>query len=303
MRSAALLTLSLVPHVFSQTVSTSAKRGLAHVETSEASDNHFWTSGDLTWYYNWQATPDPALDNTPLQFVPMLWGEAQSKTQNFYTQVKTQIDSGRNISWVLGFNEPDGCHGVYGGSCLDAETAAEIWISQIEPLKDLGVKLGAPGVTGSPTGSNWLRNFFTACDGKCTPDFIPIHWYGDFQGLASHVGQVNATYQNMSMWVTEWGFPEQKLEDTQDFYNQSVAFFDRIDYITHYSYFGAFRSSVSNVGPNSAMLTQKGELTDIGAWYLGDAATGNIPKGDAPRIARFAGSIVLVVAAGFWCLG
>jgi hypothetical protein len=51
--------------------------------------------------------------------------------------------------------------------------------------------------------------------------------------------------------------------------------------ITHYSYFGAFRSDVSNVGPNSAMLTKKGQLTDIGSWYMGGAATNNIPSGAA----------------------
>jgi hypothetical protein len=48
--------------------------------------------------------------------------------------------------------------------------------------------------------------------------------------------------------------------------------------VTHYSYFGAFRSSVSNVGANAAMLTQNGELTDIGSWYIGGAATNKIPK-------------------------
>ena len=56
---------------------------------------------------------------------------------------------------------------------------------------------------------------------------------------------------------------------------QSADVFDRN--ITHYSYFGAFRSDVSNVGANAAMLTQDGKLTDIGSWYMGGAATHNIP--------------------------
>ncbi|KAI5364028.1 Putative glycoside hydrolase superfamily [Septoria linicola] len=302
-RSTAVLVAAL-QGALAQGVTTSAKRGLAQVETSEASDNHFWTSGDLTWYYNWKVTPDAGLESSSLQFMPMLWGPTNGNDQSFYTQVKSMIDGGRNVSHVLGFNEPDGCgSNIYGGSCLDAQTAATTWIREIEPLKDLGVKLGAPAVTSAPSGFNWLQNFFTACDGQCTPDFIPIHYYGDFQGLASHVGQVNATYENMTMWVTEWAYPDESLEDTQDFYNQSIAFFDRIDYITHYSYFGGFRSSVSNVGPNSAMLTQSGDLTDIGAWYLGKAATGNVPKGGAPRVAGFAGSGLLVLAALLWCLG
>ena len=73
-------------------------------------------------------------------------------------------------------------------------------------------------------------------------------------------------------------------------------------YITHYSYFGSFRSSVSNVGPNAAMLTQKGELTDIGAWYLGRSATGNVPKGGAAQVAKFAGWVGIVATATLWSL-
>lgn len=120
--------------------------------------------------------------------------------------------------------------------------------------------------------------------------------------MASHIGQVNVTYLNMSMWVTEYGYPEQSLEVTQDFYNQSSSFLNRVPYIARYSYFGSFRSDVSNVGPNAAMLTQDGELTDIGAWYLGKAATGNIPKGDAAQVAGFAGWAFLVLAVSICIL-
>ena len=51
------------------------------------------------------------------------------------------------------------------------------------------------------------------------------------------------------------------------------------------------------------MLTQKGELTDIGAWYLGEDATGNIPKGDARRVAVGAGWVLVVLAAGAMFFG
>lgn len=44
---------------------------------------------------------------------------------------------------------------------------------------------------------------------------------------------------------------------------------DRLLYIERYSFFGAFRADVSNVGPNAAMLSSEGTLTDIGRWYLG----------------------------------
>lgn len=60
---------------------------------------------------------------------------------------------------------------------------------------------------------------------------------------------------------------------------------------------------MSNVGPNVAMLTQSGELTDIGSWYLGGSKTGNIPKGGgAARKAVYAGSGVVVLGATLWSL-
>lgn len=70
-------------------------------------------------------------------------------------------------------------------------------------------------------------------------------------------------------------------------------------YVTHYAWFGAFRSDVSNIGPNNAFLTQKGELTDMGANYLGQEATGNVPS-SASTVAKFAGSTFVVLAAMFW---
>ena len=72
--------------------------------------------------------------------------------------------------------------------------------------------------------------------------------------------------------------------------------------VTHYSYFGAFRSDVSNVGANSAMLTQDGKLTDIGSWYLGGGSTDNVPKGAADRKTMFIGSGLLVGLATMWCV-
>lgn len=221
--------LAAAPLALAQDLASS-KRGLCYVSSSDAStDDSIWdsTGSDLTWYYNYGASPTTEYDGK-LEFVPMLWGAPSSDTDmTFYNTVKGLIDGGMNISYVLAFNEPDGC--ASGGSCVDAGTAAQTWIREIEPLKKLGVKLGAPAVTGAVTGFTWLQNFFTSCAGNCSADFIPVHWYGNFEGLASHVGQVNATYENMTMWITEYADAGADLTDSQTFYNQSSSFFDRIE--------------------------------------------------------------------------
>jgi Glycosyl hydrolase catalytic core len=73
-------------------------------------------------------------------------------------------------------------------------------------------------------------------------------------------------------------------ETTQSFFNTSIEYLDRLDYVTHYSWFGSFRSDVSNVGPNGAMLSEGGEFTDIGEWYLGRSARGVKPDSGAVSV-------------------
>ncbi|KAF1979503.1 hypothetical protein BU23DRAFT_99467 [Bimuria novae-zelandiae CBS 107.79] len=273
--AAALLTLAAA--------SSSSKRGLCFVPSkNHPEDNKIWTNNagsDLTWYYNYEYEPtDEYKDVFDFEYVPMLWGaspDGDSSTP-FLDSIRSRLASGASIKHVLGFNEPDGPHST-GGSLIAPEEAAAEWQRQMEPLRDDGIKLGAPAVTGSPDGMMWLQDFFTYCNGSCTPDFLPVHFYGSFEGLASKIGEVTVAYPRLEVWVTEWGFDNQGLEETQKFYNESVRMFDDWSNITRYSYFGAFRSGVSNVGPNVAMLTEKGELTDIGSWYLGGAATNNIP--------------------------
>ncbi len=91
----------------------------------------------------------------------------------------------------------------------------------------------------------------------------------------------NHSFPNVTQWITEYGFDHQDLETTQAFFNESAAYFDRMDSVGRYSYFGSFRAAVSNVGPNAAMLSDDGRLTDIGAWYLGAPATGVDPQSTA----------------------
>lgn len=69
-------------------------------------------------------------------------------------------------------------------------------------------------------------------------------------------------------------------------------------YLTHYSYFGSFRASASNVGPNAAMLDNNGKLTEIGAWYLGGVAAGTSASG-ATSLSASAGWMLVV---GVVCL-
>ena len=206
---------------------TSPKRGLLYIPNSKyPQDDAYWDApnSDLTWYYNYGSTPSPAYSkSSKLQFIPMLWGA--SNDSSFLEDVQSQINGGANISYVLGFNEPDGTLAT-GGSDLPADTAAQIWMQEIQPLAKQGVKLGAPACTGAESGRQWLQAFFGNCS-NCTVDFVPVHWYGNFEGLASHIGEYVGTF-NRTIWVTEFANPDASLQDSQTFYNQSSSYLDSL---------------------------------------------------------------------------
>lgn len=312
--SAALL-LATALNTHGTTAQTSSpKRGLVYVPVGPAHDDDNWdrAGSPLTWYYNYKYEPSSVYaDKTQEQFefVPMLWGLTAGT--EFYDSVTAQIKAGRNITRVLGFNEPDG-PAQYGGSNMLPSLAAQVWVKNIEPLGKLGIKLGLPGTTGGWGGVPWLNQFLGNCSEilskdsptkkNCTYDFVNIHWYGNFEGLASHLGTYAAAFPNVTQWVTEYALDNSDLRSTQQFFNMSMEYFDRLDSVSRYSYFGSFRSQYSNVGPNVAMLNNDGNLTDIGSWYLGGRATGIDPQsGTKVNFASrpVGSSLLAAIAAGF----
>lgn len=228
------LTAATTAFTLATAASSSPKRGLCYVpDPAHPNDDTIWTStpgAQLTWYYNYKPSPSPAFaHHAHLQFVPMLWGASYGGYDGetpFLDSIRDQLAAGANITHVLGFNEPDGDFAT-GGSNMAPEVAAAVWTQQLEPLRQLGVQLGAPAVTGSQRGFEWLASWLEACDGGCTFDFVPVHWYGDFEGLAAHVGHVAATYPGLDIWVTEWGVVNRELRETQWIFANAVAMFDR----------------------------------------------------------------------------
>jgi len=210
--------------------STSPKRGLIYLpDAKNPQDDQIWlkTGPGLSWYYNYGLTPSRAYTSAPIQFVPMLWGPPIVPGA-FFNAVKNLKDSGANVTHVLAFNEPDEPPKT-GGSSMSAEDAANAWMAEMEPLRTLGVLLGAPAVTGSPRGIAWYADFLGKCAGKCGVDFLPVHWYGGFEGLAGHVGAMHALYADKPMWVSEFGLIKGSLGETQSLVNGSLGFFGWVE--------------------------------------------------------------------------
>jgi hypothetical protein len=60
-----------------------------------------------------------------------------------------------------------------GQSDISPSDAAGLWQSLIQPLHELGMRLGSPAPTSAPDGKTWLQSFLGNCTG-CTVDFIAL---------------------------------------------------------------------------------------------------------------------------------
>jgi hypothetical protein len=178
----------------------SPKRGLVYIPNSTTlEDDAIWVqpTAQLTWYYTYNERPNP--DYGKLEFVPMMWGMGSDpQDKRFHDSVVRLIEDGQDIRHALAFNEPD-LPNDWGGSNIEPSRAAQGYVANFVPLRQLGVKIGMPAVSGAGWGITWLREFVNNCTEilqgtQCPYDFVPVHWYDNFGGLVAHVEEAIAEY-------------------------------------------------------------------------------------------------------------
>lgn len=283
----------LLPLAASEASDSTSKRGLAYIGDSHQGDVNLLLSpkSRISWYYTWSAYPASDVNST-LTFVPLIHGVDDASSPDVQGAISSLPATSTHL---LAFNEPDGTTSS-GGSSISPSDAAKAYIDNIVPLRTSSSRswnISHPSVTGSGNGLDWLRDFNEACwdidsDNGCPTDFVALHWYGNFEGLASWIGTMREYYTNSSkngaadpdnlkFWITEMALPQQDEDDTVAMMNQSLTYLDGLDYVESYSWFGAFRKDggVNEwTGDNVALFDDDGGLTDAGALYLGGEEAG-----------------------------
>lgn len=296
MTSLLLSTLPFLPLLVAGHADLSSKRGLALISSTPDSDITFLTAQDspIAWYYTWSPYSHPAVSSSDAVFLPLLHGVDAAEDDELTSILGRAPGSSTHL---LTFNEPDHIEDD-GGSDISPEDAAEAYIEYIVPLRNGSSSDGRtwnishPSVTGSGQGIEWLRAFNESCweiDSRngCPTDFIAVHYYGDFPGLAGWLGTLREFYGDMSsggdddddvppMWITEMAFAGEDDEANVAMLNESMAYLDEQDWVQGYAWFGAFRSDDANewTGDGVSMLDDDGGLTELGADYLGGEDNG-----------------------------
>ncbi|KAF9071195.1 glycosyl hydrolase catalytic core-domain-containing protein [Rhodocollybia butyracea] len=228
-----------------------AKRGLSYPDTDNLADvlNINQTKGLVSWQYDWGLTPPPNLAQSGIQYIPMQWGSGG--IENLSQALQAQ-----NATILLTFNEPD----FNQQSNIDPNTAAQLWMQHIEPLRTTipGIRIGAPAVSSDTTGVPWLTSFFGACT-NCTVDFLPIHWYGEgVEGFYSYLFQLYSQFGNRTIWVTEYADTSLADSDVMTFMNQTTAYMDTLDFVERYAWFGYFVGIRSSLLASPLTFTHRG---------------------------------------------
>jgi hypothetical protein len=264
------------------------KRGLVGVTTAtSAIDNAVFIKSDqLSWVYTYGVSPPSGSQFGSLPFVPQQWG-------GYGLSIFQSAVSAQNLKekYVLGFNEPDGVGN--GQANMLPAAAASAWKTAIQPLKAQGFKLGSPGVTGAPSGMVWMKEFMGNCSG-CSIDFLALHWYGNYDGLVSHLNNYRTNFPDLNIWITELALPDNDASTTLKMMQDTLAYLDNATFVDRYTWFGSFRSSQSNVGPNAAFLDASGKLTTLGSTYLGLSAQSSKASTSGSSRTAMAPAVVLL---------
>jgi len=232
-----------------------SKRGLTFPAVNNPADllNINQSHSQISWVYDWGLSIPPYIATSNLEYVPMQWGAGN--IENLSSTLQQQ-----QSKIVLGFNEPDQA----AQSNIDPTLAAQLWRQYMNPLKQLGIRIGGPAISSS--GQPWLTQFMAACTG-CEIDFLNIHWYGEgTAGFYDYLWSLRGQYPNMTFWVTEYA--DTTLNDTEvvTFSNQTTVYLDGLDWVERYAWFGYFRPQN---GSDYNMLDADGGLNDLGEAYIG----------------------------------
>lgn len=267
----------------SNTSTPRGKAGLAWPNGDSVDIQPFAATGKVSWYYTWSVWPiDTGMKSTTvdLEFVPLLWGnrtitEFTAKINDTLSTSKSRSGSTKNVTALLGMNEPE----QPGQSNMSPAAGVDLWLTHIEPFHARGLRLGSPAVSSGPEGKVWMENFFKECNGRCTVDFVAMHWYGiNADAFIAHLWDYWYTF-NRTLWVTEWAchnFVDRDAqcseEDVVQFMNKTQSFMDTSDFVERYAWFGAMKD-MQGVDQDNALMDNKGVINSLGRQYIN--ATGD----------------------------
>ncbi|KAF7300142.1 Glyco-hydro-cc domain-containing protein [Mycena kentingensis (nom. inval.)] len=238
-------------------------RGLAWA-TNDNFAKVIGTKPMISWYHHWEYGPVSQMPSN-VEWVPMFWG---SSKWDKWSQRKEEMKK-KLPKYLIGFNEPD----ISGQANMSPQDAAGIWMQEIHPYGQKGVKLVSPAIAWN---LDWTASFLSELSKRGGyVDVISLHWYGsykDFEKFKKFVSTARSRF-NKNIWITELGVTSSSgatQQQTKQFMMQAFQWMDSTGYIDRASWFGCFEASRppdAYATAKNALLKTAGSLNDMGFWY------------------------------------
>lgn len=271
MKKILLLPVLLLVFFVADAQTKSYKRGVSYGYHS-ANDMQQFSEG-ISWWYNWAAQPDAAIQNTyqnyHVDFAPMAWNGGGINA------VADRVAQDTSIKYILGFNEPN----FIDQANMTPSFAAVKWPALQAIAENYDLTLVSPAVNycgncvsvGGTTyysPFDWLDDFFDACTG-CKVDHIALHWYGGGNSITGYIE--DARQYNKPIWVTEFAAWDNSVNNPQDQKNYlagTVNFLERDPQVYRYAWFIGRTASGPNAFPYIDLYGADGMLTELGQLYF-----------------------------------
>ena len=286
---------------------------LASGETVESNERNFFVSKkgialgedmsktvelkkmNLSWYYNWQATPYNNSIDDGVDFVPMIWGRNQddpdgTKDENLFKYIAEQCALvPKDANYILGYNEPE----LSAQANISVVQAQKGW----EEIQKLGKRTVSPAIS-NPNGtySGWLTPFLKGgtvdyngvqieIEGVSC-DCVAIHTYISQRSVSMVIDAVKKVHElyGKPVWITEMGIFGSKAygdkfdysyqkpgenEKTGAFIKEVCAQLDEMDFVERYAWFSFDPEDNSKFTDSASGLWYRntGVLTELGKLY------------------------------------
>ena len=150
--------------VSSSKAAAGGKRGiLASGTDQDALVSAFDNSSKITWLCNWYSAPPQNL-GSHIEFVPQDYGKESNTPPKYEWTTNAKQAIARGAKHFLGFGEPEAPDTATMHTNMDPATAVDLFMSDLQPYAEQGIKVGAPAVLQPDPDIAWLKQFMTGCD-------------------------------------------------------------------------------------------------------------------------------------------
>lgn len=150
---------------------------------------------------------------------------------------------------------------------MNPQDAVTLFMSDLQPYAEQGIKVGAPAVLQPDPDLKWLKQFLGLCEtAGCKISFIAIHWVWSaapserVQDFKDTVNNATAMANGKPVWVDNFQASGTN-EEQQQWLSQVLPWLESNDAVERYAYVSPDRST------GTGFLNADGSMSSLGEFY------------------------------------